>query len=885
MPSRFILVAVALCVAGLFFVPGLSGTRAAGKPLVSEAARACAPAAAGDSRVARETVLSAFGKLPLYFVENRGVYPDEVAFTIQGADKTLFFTPAGITFRLKGEDRAWVVKLEFVGAEDVAPRGEDRQEAVFSYFKGPRKDWKTGLRTYARVVYENLWPGIDLVYRGTMNRLKYEFLVKPGADPAKIRLRYRGVASIERTASGALAVKTSAGGFEDAPPEAWQEIDGKRVPVGMDYRLDGGESGDAASACDAASTREAASTRDQASTRDTASTHGEDGRSFGFRVGEYDATRPLVLDPAILVYCGYLGGIGDDYSYGIAADMAGNVYVTGTTNSSERTFPVLVGPDLTHSCWYTDTFVAKVNASGTRLVYCGYIGGSGDESGSGIAVDGSGHAYVTGWTASTEQSFPVTVGPDLTYNGGSYDAFVAKVTASGTGLVYCGYIGGSGIESGSGIAVDGSGNAYVAGETYSAEQTFPVTVGPDLTHNGGLSDAFVAKLAASGSSLLYCGYIGGSIGDFGSGIAIDGSGNAYVTGTTGSTEQTFPVAMGPDLTFNGGADAFVAKVNATGTGLVYCGYIGGSIGDFGSGIAIDGSGNAYVTGTTGSTEQTFPVAMGPDLTFNGGADAFVAKVNATGTGLVYCGYIGGRGLDWGYAITVDGLGRAHVTGETQSTEQTFPVLSGPDVTYNGGRGDAFVAKVAATGAGLAYCGYIGGSSDDFGRGIAVDGAGNAYVTGETQSTEQTFPVTSGPDLTHNGASDAFVARIAGTVLVGSGSPAPGGQVNLSLSSAGEAGLVYQLGSSFGNGPMIIGGLRLELSPDPLLFTSVFGAAPWIFQNYTGVLDAQGQATAAIQIPNLPALRNTRIYTAFVTLSASAPSGIASISSPFVFTIQ
>jgi hypothetical protein len=168
----------------------------------------------------------------------------------------------------------------------------------------------------------------------------------------------------------------------------------------------------------------------------------------------------------------------------------------------------------------------------------------------------------------------------------------------------------------------------------------------------------------------------------------------------------------------------------------------------------------------------------------------------------------------------------------------------------------------------------------------VDAVGNAYVTGETQSTEQTFPVISGPDLTYNGGTiDAFVARITGTVLVGSGSPTPGGQVNLSLSSAGEGGLVYQLGSSFGNGPMNIGGLRLELSPDPLLFTSLSGTAPWIFQNYTGVLDAQGQATAAIQIPNLPALKNLRIYSAFVTLSASAPSGIASISSTFLFTIQ
>jgi hypothetical protein len=246
-----------------------------------------AKAVAQENTTSRPALLrSTIGKLPIYFIENRGVYPDEVAYYVQGADKTLFFTKDGITFRLKGEDRAWVVKLELTGANPVAPRGEDPQQAVFSYFKGPKKDWKTGLRTYSRVVYEDVWPGIDLVYRGTVNRLKYEFQVKPGADPSKIRLRYRGVESLERTRSGALAVKTPAGGFEDAPPEAWQEVEGRRVSVEMGYRLDAEVPGDGGAR----------------------GTRAGEGTSFGFRVGEYDATRPLILDPAVLVYCGYIGG-------------------------------------------------------------------------------------------------------------------------------------------------------------------------------------------------------------------------------------------------------------------------------------------------------------------------------------------------------------------------------------------------------------------------------------------------------------------------------------------------------------------------------------------------------------------------------------------------
>jgi hypothetical protein len=688
----------------------------------------------GANQGQRQVVIQNLNQMPLAFTKNQGQLPEDVSFYVQGSDKTLYFTRRGVTFALtsttgdKGTTRRWVVKLDFVGANPaVRAKGQDRQEAVISYFKGRPEDWKTNLSTYGQVVYPELWPGIDLVYSGSVNKLKYEFVVKPGADPNQIRLAYRGAAGVSVKETGQLAVTTPLASFGDAEPYAYQEIDGQRVEVPMAYELNGKTSGDVF--------------------------------EYGFDIGNYDPTRPLILDPAVLVYCGYIGGTGSDMGFAIAVDAEGNAYVTGGTNSTEASFPVVVGPDLT-SNGSGDVFVAKVNANGTGLVYCGYIGGNDSEAGYGIAVDASGNAYVTGQVRSTQASFPVLNGPDLIYNGGDYDAFAAKVNASGTALTYCGYIGGTDLDWGYGIAVDASGNAYVTGFTKSTQASFPVVVGPDLSFNGGTEDAFVAKVNASGTALSYCGYIGGTDVDRGEGIAVDASGYAYVTGYTTSTEASFPEIVGPDLTQNGGSDAFVAKVNASGVNLLYCGFIGGSYDDYGEGIAVDVLGNAYVTGDVRSTEASFPVVAGPDLTHNGDDDAFVAKVNTSGTALVYCGYIGGTGSEIGEGIAVDHCGNAYVGGHTSSTEASFPVVNGPDSTYNGGTSDAFVAKVRMDGTALDYCGYIGGNDNDNGYGIAVDIGRDVYLAGWTWSTEPSFPVVVGPDLTHNGGTyDAFVAKI------------------------------------------------------------------------------------------------------------------------------
>ena len=749
------------------------GTDINGKPLSQNPYKSVA--------ATKAKVEAALGRMPLYFVENRGQLDHRVAYYIQGSDTSIYFTNQGMTLALtgpaassrnkdaglqkgssqveslkrianeEGRRQRWVVKVDFIGANpNVKPAGRDQTAAIISQFKGPKQQWKTGLKTYGRIVYPNLWPGIDLVYSGSVNQLKYSFVVRPGADANQIKLGYRGAKEVKINNKGQLEVATPVGSFVDEKPYSYQEKEGRQVKVATDYKL---------------------------------AYQGTTGvQVCGFKVGSYDKSKELVMDPVILVYAGYIGGAGEDLGNAIAVDSAGNAYITGDTPSTESSFPVRVGPDLTYS-GNQDAFVAKVNALGTALVYAGYIGGAGVDRGRGIAVDSAGNAYITGGTNSTEASFPVTVGPDLTFNGG-FDAYVAKVNATGTALVYAGYIGGSGsgFDEGFGIAVDSVGNAYIAGITEFTEVNFPVRVGPDLTFNGGGDDAFVAKVNAAGTALIYAGYIGGDDNDAGLGIAVDSAGNAYVTGLTESTESSFPVRVGPDLTYSGNQDAFVAKVNALGTALVYAGYIGGAGVDRGRGIAVDSAGNAYITGGTNSTEASFPVTVGPDLTFNGNfLDAFVAKVYATGIALVYAGYIGGAGNDEGLGIAVDSAGNAYVSGETESTEASFPVMIGPDLTFNGGFSDSFVAKVNAVGAALIYAGYIGGAATDRSFGIAVDSVGNAYVTGSTNSREATFPVAVGPDLTYNeGFLDAYVAKVLDTSV-----PLPSFDICLQDDSSGD----------------------------------------------------------------------------------------------------
>lgn len=644
--------------------------------------------------------LERLGETELAFVENRGQQDARVAYYLPGPDTAVYFTSRGLTLAFVGrtasakEPSRWAVKVDFVGANRVTPVAEEPTAATVSYFRGARQRSVTGLRTYRRVVYRDLWPGIDLAYSGNGRRLKYEFVVAPGADPSRIRLAYRGADDVMVDASGRLATRTPVAEFHDDAPESYQVEGGTRVRVRSGFRV-------------------------QAAA---------DGKfTAGFDVGEYDPQRPLVIDPAMVVYAGFIGGGAMDAANGVAVDAGGAAYVVGTTFSSQATFPVTIGPDVTFNN-VSDAYVAKIEPDGNGYVYAGFVGGPNSELGKAIAVDANGSAYIAGETNAPTANFPVKLGPDLTANGGT-DCFVAKIDPFGTGLEYAGFFGGPSNDSCNGIAVDSSGAAYVTGDTQSGPPGFPVTVGPVLTY-GGNGDAFVAKIKPNGSGLDYAGYIGGTLLDRGFGITVGADGSAYVTGQTSSTETNgFPVVVGPDLTYNGFAsNPFVAKVDPSGLSLIYNGYLASGFGGTrGFGIAVDAAGAAYVAGDFG-----------------------ISKVDPSGASLVWSSGPGGTG------IALDPTGAVYVAGSTTGGLTTTPDLDG---TY-GGQNDAFITKLDPTGTTIVYAGYIGGAGSDQATGIAVDPAGCAYVVGNTSTNDGSFPALVGPQLAFaGGTQDGFVTRI------------------------------------------------------------------------------------------------------------------------------
>ncbi|HEV8597658.1 MAG TPA: SBBP repeat-containing protein [Candidatus Dormibacteraeota bacterium] len=464
------------------------------------------------------SAVNAYGQLPLSFVANAGHDHPDVRFSAQAGAVSFWFTSTQAVFSFAGEHKGVNLGLGFLGANPApAIEGTDPLAGKVNYFLGDDPSaWKTGLPTYGELVYRGLWPGIDLAFRGEAGTLKYEFRVAPGADVSNIRLEYRGADMLTLSPTGDLILSTAVGPITDAKPVSYQVVGGNRVPVESRYALE--------------------------------------GNTYGFALGAYDTSRPVVIDPG-LAYSTYLGGSGGDNGTGIAVDGLGNAYLTGQTSSAN--FPTTVGAFDTSANGNFDAFVTKLGPSGgAPLLYSTYLGGSSFDQGLGIAVDGLGNAYLTGQTSSA--NFPTTVGAfDTSANGN--DAFVTKLGPSGSApLLYSTYLGGSGFDQGNGIAVDGLGNAYLTGFTDSTN--FPTTVGAfDTSYNGGV-DAFVTKLGPSGSApLLHSTYLGGSGGDNGTGIAVDGLGNAYLTGRTGSAN--FPTTVGAfDTSHNGGADAFVTKL-------------------------------------------------------------------------------------------------------------------------------------------------------------------------------------------------------------------------------------------------------------------------------------------------------------------------------------
>jgi len=800
------------------------------------------------------------GKIPLAFVENQGQMDSEVRFYVCGTDKNLYLTSGGISFFSKGEVTADqmppCLRLDFVEAsENIQPRGEGKQITKFSYFRGGPADWIVDVPAYQKVIYEDLWPSIDFVCTAKRDKLEFEFIIRPGGVPSKIRIRHQDglimngkdhaetlLGSPDACAKESLFYRNPESGFSIGLPEidrlayAWKEqvsMPGSVFRSGI-----------------------------------------KTGIEAGSQASNYLKSQPFAYDPACLVYCGFMGGASGDCIIDITIDTEGNAYMVGATESDETTFPVLHGPGLYHSGDY-DVFVAKLSPDGMQLLYCGFIGGNGEDFPTSIAIDSQGAAYIAGETLSSESSFPVTIGPDLTFNG-SYEAFVAKVSADGTDLLYCGYIGGGGSDWANDVAVNCEGMAYVAGKAMSDEGSFPVVVGPDLTYNGGHSgDAFVAKVSPDGSHLIYCGYIGGDSdgGDYASGIALDEGNNAYVAGSTYSDESSFPVVVGPDLTYNGGmGDAFVARVNALGTHLDFCGYIGGEGLDQAWAIAVNARGDVCVTGDTNYSQASFPALVGPDLSYNGDRDIFVAMLNTSGISLEYCGYIGGSDNEQAYEIALDNTGCAYITGYTYSDESTFPVRVGPCLVQNGFR-DVFVARVNPTGKHLDFCGFIGGTAADWGYGIATNSSGNIYIGGVAGNSS--FPTLNGPDLSFNGgSSDAFVAKLSAMTLSSDTYTIPlrtGGSCFLTL-TAGSMNACRNyciLGSLSGTSPGIPlpgGQASLPLGWDALTLIVFLSLNTPAFTDFWGVLDEDGYCQALLN--------------AFAPL----PSGLVGVEMHFAYTL-
>lgn len=676
-------------------------------------------------------VHATYGKLPLSFEANEGQTDDRVKFLSRGSGYTLFLTSNDAVLVLsrpridgksafKGrakpvepaEVQRAVLRMKLVGSNPVAQvKGQNKLPGKRNYFVGsdPEK-WRTDIPTYARVQYKNIYPGVDLVYYGNQKKLEYDFVVAPGADPGVIKLNFTGAQKVALDDEGNLILRITGGEIIQHKPLIYQEIGGVKKTVQGGYTLRG-------------------------------------EHEVGFKIAAYNKSAPLIIDP-ILAFSTYLGGSGFEDATGIAVDLSGSAYVTGRTGSADFPTANPLQPVIGGSY---DIFVSKLNASGSALVYSTYLGGSSADYAEGIGVDVSGNAVVAGSTQSVD--FP-TVNPlQAVYAGGS-DTIVAKFNATGSSLIYSTYLGGSSWDYAWAVAVDDSGNAYTTGETSSSD--FP-TMNPFQPAKGGGDDIFVSKLNSTGSALVYSTFLGGSSFDFAYGIDADALGNAYVTGETGSIN--FPTANPLQPAGGGSRDAFVSKFNNTGSALVYSTYLGGSQSEKGWGIAADDSGNAYVTGYTTSTD--FPTANPLQPTPGGGGDAFVSKLNSTGSVLVYSTYLGGSsmdGNDWG-GIAADSSGNAYVTGSTISTD--FPTAN-PLQPVIGGSYDIFVSRLNASGSELLYSTYLGGSLQDLGFDIDVTSSGVAYLTGRTISTD--FPTVNPLQPSLGGTQDGFVAKIVDLVL-------------------------------------------------------------------------------------------------------------------------
>jgi hypothetical protein len=692
---------------------------------------------------------------PMFFEPSPLSSAASTNFLARGPNYQLVLSPAEINFLLRKPELASAtgsvrreealalrnaptrrVRIAFEAANARAGMsGADQMDGKINYLTGnePAK-WRAQVPMFGKVKVAGLYRGVDLVYYGNHQQLEYDFTIAPQADPSVIHLRFEGVEKLSVSPRGELVVGLGDAELRQHAPVAYQIVKGVQRGVDARYYI-------------------------------------KDSHTVSFALGRYDRDYPLVIDP-VFAYATYFGGNAGDTGLSIKVDANGSVYLAGETLSTQFPWSIpgtsfqskMLGGVTTG-----DAFVAKLDSTGTKLLYFTYLGGSADDGAYDMAIDKAGNAYVTGFTVSPDfptqnALFPKISGTaDSTFHLYPTDAFVAELNTNGSALVYSTYLGGTDKDVGSGIAVDSAGYTYVTGLTYSTN--FPVLNAPQ-TSLAGNDDVFVAKFAPGGGSLIYSTYFGGIGTDEGEGIAADANGFAYVAGYTDSTN--FPVtpnAVSTNLNGSGVSvsvfDGFAAKIAPNGQGLSYSTYLGGNENDYGYRIAVDGSGNAYVTGATQSTNFPTTSVSGLTLGQNGtnavNFDAFLTKLDNNGN-IAYSTQFGGTDNDAGWDVAVDPSGRAFVIGITLSTN--FPVVSpfGLFRGTNSGGTDLFVVAFNTNATAVHYSAYLGGTANDYGYAIAVDAEANAYISGMTLSSN--FLVSAGAFQTAlDGTSDSFIAKI------------------------------------------------------------------------------------------------------------------------------
>jgi len=770
--------------------------------------------------------------VPLSFEPNQGQAAATVQFLSRGAGYAIFLAPGKVVLNLERQKPASApatgqtpeaasadtLRMSLIGANAKANAvGLAPQPGVVSYFIGnDPKNWRSGIPTYGKVNYGQIYPGVDLIFYGNQRQLEYDFVVAPGADPSRIAWRIDGArASID--AEGNLVLSAPNGPASFKKPVLYQMNGDQKTPVEGSFAVAGHE--------------------------------------IRFRLGSYDHSRALIIDP-VLSYATYLAGSSTDHiglptgpgnlavgmSQGIALDSAGSVYVTGYTYSIDfptktpyQPAPPTKVAGVSPGQW-PSAFVTKFSPDGSSLVYSTYLGGNGYDNAYAIAVDSSGNAYVTGETDSPD--FPVTNGAYQTVcspapnNTGApvqnssdcyssnTSAFVTKLNPTGTSLVYSTFLGGNGSWAyATAIAVDGAGRAYIAGnenedcyrgQPYTFQSCFPTTNGAVI---GGIQPvggdpqfAFVAAFDPTGAQLLYSTLFGdlnfqctiACGGDtYGTGIAVDASGYFYLVGetmasnlpTTAGVIQPTGAPLGNPATYVQAWRGFIAKFNpvtsAGGASLAYSTYLGGktgNTGDFISGIAIDNESYAYVVGFTNSKD--FPVTSGAYQTVCGPngqncAAAHVTKLNPTGSAIVWSTFVGDAKGDASDAvfftgpIQLDGTGNIYITGQVGTG---FPMINPVEPTATGGDQQVLVAELDPTGSKLLFSTTIGsnGLNTTEPAGLAVDSAGDIYLAGNNAgpnliTTPGAFQTTaSNSGCCYHG----FVVKIGGLTVT----LAPAGQI-------------------------------------------------------------------------------------------------------------